>query len=228
MLALWTGRTEGDLRALGTGGVPAVAPPGVAAGRTVYRCTQVHGAEVVVVGDPPDGSGLARWAPGPAGAPPSGDALVSAGADDILAVLSADCATLALASPEGVHAAVHVGWRGLLAGVVASAVSAARALGAGRLLAAVGPAIGPCCYEFGAADLDAVSARFGDEVRGVTAAGRPALDLRAGVRVAAAEAGVAEVAVVGGCTACTEDTFSFRRAGDEARQALLVWRAPGP
>lgn len=163
---------------------------------------------------------------GPVG-PPPGDALVSADAADCLAILTADCAAVALGSPEGVHAAVHVGWRGLAAGVVEAAVAAARALGAGSLTAAVGPRIDACCYEFGAEELDELATRFGDEVRAETSSGAPALDLLAGLRIALAEVDVAEPAVYGGCTACDPALFSHRRAGDEARHALFVWREDG-
>ena len=57
---------------------------------------------------------------------------------------------IALARTNGGRPAVavlHAGWRGLLAGIVAAGVDA---LGAGPIAAAVGPSIGPCCYEVGA------------------------------------------------------------------------------
>jgi copper oxidase (laccase) domain-containing protein len=192
----------------------------------VHRCTQVHGARVLVVGEVPPGLAVARWAPGPAGTPPVGDALVSRRVSECLAVLTADCAALALASPEGVHGAVHVGWRGLLAGVVQASVAALRALGAAEVVTAVGPCIHPCCYEFGETELALLVARYVSAVRAVTNAGTPALDLLAGLDVALAEVGVTRLDQHGGCTVCGPDAFSFRRAGDEARQALFVWR-PG-
>ncbi len=75
--------------------------------------------------------------------------------------MSADCLPIALARANGrapAVAVVHAGWRGLLAGVVDSAVSA---LGGGTLAAAVGPAIGPCCYEVGEDVAEPFRARFG-------------------------------------------------------------------
>jgi YfiH family protein len=225
VLAVWTTRAQGDQRRLGLDESSAAPPEPVPSDRVVHRLTQVHGGRVLAVGPVPLGVGLDSWAPDPGGRPPPGDALVSSGTDDCLAVLSADCATVALASPEGVHAAVHAGWRGLLAGVVQAATVAMGDLGAHAVQAAVGPCIHPCCYAFGQAELDVVAARYGDAVRGLTAAGEPALDLPAALRAALGEAGVDGLTVHGGCTVCGPDAFSFRRTRTAARQALLVWRA---
>ena len=64
-------------------------------------------------------------------------------------LLTADCLPIAVARADGPGPAVgilHAGWRGLLDGIVAAGV---RALGRGRIAAAIGPSIGPCCYEVG-------------------------------------------------------------------------------
>ena len=63
--------------------------------------------------------------------------------------LAADCLPIALARANGgkpALAVLHAGWRGLLAGIVAAGV---RALASRDLAAAIGPSIGPCCYEVG-------------------------------------------------------------------------------
>ena len=207
----WTGRAEGDLRP-GPPGTPG--PLRRVAGRPVAWLHQVHGSGVVVV----DGSRL------PEG--DDGDALVTSRPELALAVLTADCAPVALASPEGVVAAVHAGWVGLTAGVVSAAVDAMRALGATTVEAALGPCIRPECYEFGRAELDRVSSALGREVEGVTAAGRPALDLPVAVRAALAGAGVALRSDAGLCTACAAgDLFSHRARREAERQAMVVWRA---
>jgi copper oxidase (laccase) domain-containing protein len=129
-------------------------------------------------------------------------------------VLVADCVPLVL-SGNGAVAAVHCGWRGVAAGIVERAVEKVRALGGDPLSAAIGPAIGPCCYEVG----DEVLARFG-------AAG-PMLDLTAIVARRLEGAGVAAVAATGICVSCNADLFfSHRRDGGvTGRQGALVWRA---
>ncbi len=128
-------------------------------------------------------------------------------------VMVADCLPIALSGPSGV-AMVHGGWRGLAGGIVAEA--------AGRVeaeTAAIGPGIGPCCYEVG----EEVLAEF-DDLDGV-ADGRM-LDLPAVARKLLEHAGVGSVAVSELCTSCNADLlFSHRRDGEiTGRQAGLVWR----
>ncbi|HEX4199498.1 MAG TPA: polyphenol oxidase family protein [Caulobacteraceae bacterium] len=83
---------------------------------------------------------------------PEGDAIVTATPGLACGSLAADCAPVLIADAEaGVVAAAHAGWKGALGGVVASAVAAMTALGArpARMVAAVGPCIGPDSYEVG-------------------------------------------------------------------------------
>lgn len=174
---------------------------------------QVHGDRVVVVEAPGDGAGE------------EGDALVTQAPDAGLAVLTADCAPIALASAEGVIAAVHAGWRGLLGGVIERAVATMRGFGATDIEAALGPCIHAECYEFSEDDLAAVVAQLGETVRGTTASGRPALDVPAAVRVALEQAGVVLVHDLGICTSCSTEHYSHRARADKERQAVVVWRA---
>jgi len=196
----------------------------VPAGRALLRLTQVHGPVVVFVGRGPVPPGAEAWAPGPAGRPPEGDALVGVGDDHCLAVLVADCAPVALASPDGVHGAVHVGWRGLAAGILERAVPVMRALGAGEVVAELGPCIGPCCYEFSPADMAPMVDRYGPSARGRTTSGAPALNMVAAITSALGSMGVVLGIERWHCTACSPDDYSHRRDGDEERQALLVWQ----
>jgi YfiH family protein len=101
---------------------------------------QVHSAKAVVAKVP--------WPR----ARPKADAIVSRTPGLICGALAADCAPVLIADPQArVVAAVHAGWRGALSGVVDSAVAAMRRLGASpeRMVAAVGPCIGPRSYEVG-------------------------------------------------------------------------------
>lgn len=215
----FTGRAEGDMGHTGAF-VHTVRPEVAARRRAVVDLPwtwirQVHGATVVRVDGPGDGAGA------------TADALVTAEAGCALAVLTADCAPVALASPEGVVAVAHAGWRGLVAGVLQATVAEMRALGATRIEAVIGPCIRPGCYAFGPDDLDTVAARLGDTVRGATAGGRaPALDVPAAVRAALTEAGVGDDRIddVGVCTACSPDHWSWRARREQERQAAVIWR----
>jgi YfiH family protein len=173
---------------------------------------QVHGARVVQV-DRPGGQ-----------AGESADGAVSATGGTALAILTADCAPLALASPEGVLGAAHAGWRGLLAGVIEATVAAMRRLGATDVVAALGPCIHPECYEFAGPELDDLADRLGPHVRGRHRAGGPALDVPAAVRSAVSGSGARLVDDAGVCTACSAGHWSWRARADVSRQAMVVWR----
>jgi purine-nucleoside/S-methyl-5'-thioadenosine phosphorylase / adenosine deaminase len=133
-----------------------------------------------------------------------------------LLVLVADCLPVALASDEGRVGMLHCGWRGLAGGIVGRGVERFERPPA----AAVGPGIGPCCYEVG----EEVLGRFAD-LDGV-ADGRM-LDLRAIAERKLRAAGVERIEHVDQCTSCRSDLyFSHRRdAGVTGRQAGLVVRA---
>jgi YfiH family protein len=172
---------------------------------------QVHGSTVALVD-------AATAVVGDADAIITGDPTVA------VAVRTADCAPIVLASVEGVVAVVHAGWRGLLAGVIEEAVSTMAARGALQMEAAIGPCIHAECYAFSGADLDVVAARYGDDVRGRTTAGAPALDLVAGVRAALSHAGVEIAHDVDSCTACDASRwFSHRARGEIERLATVAW-----
>lgn len=170
---------------------------------------QVHGGDAIE----PAGPGRAGDA----------DALVTNATGLSLLVLVADCAPVALIARNAI-AAVHVGWRGLLAGVVPAAVDLVRERGHGPVRAVVGPCISAAHYEFGVRELEHVARWLGPAVRGRTAQGTPALDLRAGVWQALDEAGVEAGPDVDICTYASDAHFSHRRDGVTGRQALLVTR----
>lgn len=137
-----------------------------------------------------------------------GDALWSDVPGRALLALGADCLPVVIARAQGERpalAAAHVGWRGLLAGIVERA---AAPIGPG-FHAVVGPGIGPCCYEVGAEVAEPFRAQLGREVL----KGRR-LDLRRAAEIALLRAGASAVEHVGLCTACHPDLFfSFRRDG---------------
>lgn len=128
-------------------------------------------------------------------------------------VFVADCLPVALAGPGGV-AMLHAGWRGLAGGILAKGAEAIEATSA-----AIGPGIGPCCYEVGGEVL-AAFAGLGEGI----ARGRM-LDLPEIARRLLASAGVERVASAGLCTSCEADLFfSHRRdKGRTGRQAGVAW-----
>jgi polyphenol oxidase len=138
--------------------------------------------------------------------------------DLAMVLLTADCFPLALARTNGRPglAVLHVGWKGLLAGIVDAGLGA---LGGGPVAAAVGPGIGPCCYEVGEEVAAPYRERFGaDVVRGRN------LDLGEAAERALRAAGVESVHRTGHCTACEPELFfSHRRdRGVTGRQGIVA------
>ncbi len=134
-------------------------------------------------------------------------------------LLTADCLPVALGRDSGsggpALSILHVGWRGLLAGIVARG---AEALGEGQLAAAVGPGIGPCCYEVGQDVADPFRAAYGEEI---VVDGR--LDLWSAAEQALRAAGCEQVERTDLCTYCHPELFfSHRRdRGRTGRQGVI-------
>ena len=169
---------------------------------------QVHGGELIRREEAPDPNPFTRDA-----RPEDADGQVTSNPALTPLVQVADCLPVAIAGERGV-AMLHCGWRGLAAGIVERGVAEV-----GATAAAVGPGIGPCCYEVGPEVLDAF-AELGDGI----ADGRM-LDLPEVARRTLATAGVDTVVASGLCTSCNPELFfSHRRdAGRTGRQAGLVW-----
>ena len=154
-----------------------------------------------------------------------GDALVSAEPGVWLAVKTADCVPVLIVSADGrAVAAVHAGWRGTAAGIVTHTVDAlTRRFGVRSedLHAAIGPSIGPCCYEVG----EEVAARFASGLL----TGRH-LDLWTANQRALQAAGVpsGQIELAGLCTFCLAGEFySWRREGSRCgRMYSAVRLAP--
>jgi YfiH family protein len=175
---------------------------------------QVHGTELLQHGTPPfacslSGNGNEKEQTNV----PVGDGHVLRQPRRAALVFVADCLPVALAGQRGV-AMVHAGWRGLAGGILGAGAKAV-----GAISAAIGPGIGPCCYEVG----DEVLAAFGDLGEGV-ASGRM-LDLPEVARRQLARVGVERIESAGLCTSCERGLFfSHRRDhGRTGRQAGLAW-----
>jgi YfiH family protein len=167
---------------------------------------QVHGATVVEA--PWEG-----W--------PEADAAVAGSPGWLLGIQTADCLPVLLVDPKrGLVAAAHAGWRGTAAGVAARAVAALAERGSRPedIVAALGPSIGPCCYESG----DEVRKAFspsGESFFQPGPNGRPHLDLRAANTRQLVDSGLRPEAVhhVRDCTRCRADLYySYRREGKAA------------
>jgi YfiH family protein len=180
-----------------------------ASGRLLLM-NQVHGSAVVEA--PWEGT-------------PAADAAVATGPGWLLGVQTADCLPVLLVDPRGRRvAAVHAGWRGTAAAVVSRAVVALVARGSRPedLVAALGPAVGACCYEVGDDVREAFGPLLSDAFR-PGPRGRPHLDLHAANERQLLEAGLRPAALhrVDDCTRCRADLYhSYRRDGRAAGRMI--------
>lgn len=166
-----------------------------------------------------------------AGPLPEADAAFATAPELVCCVLVADCLPVLLADAAGRGvAAAHAGWRGLAGGVIQQTVDALRrALHDPRapVLAYLGPAIGPACFEVGGEVLVAMQQTLPEAARAFTAqgGGKFRADLCALATMALAQVGVTAVYGGGRCTMSEADQFySYRRAHPTGRQAALIWR----
>jgi YfiH family protein len=191
---------------------------------------QVHGADVAVIDEStPPGAEIRDV-----------DGLVTLLPERPLVVLSADCVPILAAGRQAVGVA-HAGWRGIAAGVLDALIAALGELGEAPedLRIALGPAIGPCCYEVGPEVVESLMGA-GVDVASQTRTGRPSVDLPGALRIRADALGVGEFIGVGGplgpggslgeastCTSCDRAWFSHRRDPRSGRQAgIIVRRGP--
>lgn len=196
----------------------------------VVRLRQVHGAGVTVIRRADQRP--TRHADLPA------DIVLSDRSDLAIAVQVADCVPLLIADARlRVVAAAHAGWRGMAAGVARVAVEAlSRAFGSrpADLVAAIGPSIGPCCYEVGHNVREAFR-RAGHDAAAIDrwfsldgTRGRPHLNLWKATRDQLVGAGVPadRVHACGLCTASHRDVFfSYRGDGPGTGRMVGVIRA---
>ncbi len=174
------------------------------------------------------GTGVAELGPLPSADEPVADAAVSRIPGTVLAILTADCLPVLLCAGDGDEiGAAHAGWRGLAAGVLEATV-AAMATPASRLLAWLGPCIGPDSYEVG---VDVYAAFGGAHApSGAFVATRPGhwhADLALLARQRLRQAGVARIHGGGWDTFADPRLYSYRREGPRSgRLASLVWLQP--
>ena len=147
-----------------------------------------------------------------------GDATYTRNPNDLLSVLTADCIPILLYHPDGVVSAIHAGWRGLDSGVIEAAISK---LPPG-ITAAIGPAIGPCCYEVSEDLAQQFEQKFGTKVV-LRDKPNPHLDLISVALMQLDKFEPAEIDAARLCTKCHPDLFfSYRRDGSSGRQMSFI------
>lgn len=176
---------------------------------------QVHGVTVF------DAAGFS-----PGEQPPEADAAFSRHAGYACTVMTADCLPVLFCDLAGsVVAAAHAGWRGLLAGILEETVAAMDVPGP-KVMAYLGPAIGPAAFEVG----DEVRSAFVGSDEASAAAFKPSssgkwlADIYLLARQRLAGQGVTKIFGGSFCTVSESDRFfSYRRDGQTGRMASMIW-----
>jgi YfiH family protein len=192
----------------------------------IIRPRQVHGVAVAiaVAGEP---------------SPSDADAIVSADSDCPVGIVTADCVPILVAASDGsAVAAIHAGWRGLAAGVVVAGMDCLRERSTRDIpfVAAIGPYIGPCCYEVDDPVIRPLRQRFGSDLDASLHDLAPAhpghsmLDLGALVLIDLERAGIEPASrgrLLNACTHCNPARFHSYRRDAQAAGRLLHWIRAG-
>ena len=203
----WTGRVGAATYLFGGRGNDAPRVPG-RPDLEVAHLEQVHGTKLV------------RATSGLCG---DGDALFVDQPGLALCIQTADCVPVLLAGPRSA-VAIHAGWRGVAADIVASVLD--QVADTQQYRAVIGPAIGLCCYEVGAEVADSVGSVLPDPEAIDRRQGRkPHLDLQLAVAQQLASCGVPVAEWVRECTMCdSRRLWSYRCQGASAgRNRAFVW-----
>jgi YfiH family protein len=165
----------------------------------VARVKQVHGKDVVRIDEP-----VAPW--------PTADAMWTERSGVLLGIAAADCVPVLVADPKGPIGAAHAGWQGTTLRVAEALVETMVAGGAARerLVASLGPAIGPCCYAIDMERATIVNERIGEScLRNVN--GRIVMDLWAANTAQLRSVGVTRIEISAVCTLSGgADLWSYR------------------
>ncbi|MHB1521078.1 MAG: polyphenol oxidase family protein [Ferrimicrobium sp.] len=168
------------------------------------RVHQVHGASVISIDD-------GRWCRPLLQA----DGIyIPSDRSGVAGIATADCLPLVVANHNGDVVVLHVGWRGLAAGVVEAGLAR---LGGNGLIAVIGPHIRSCCYQFLGPERYIIEQRFG-----VSNFVGENLSMEHAVSGVLDQHGIREVLSVGQCTFCNDSYHSYRRDGTVERQLTLA------
>jgi polyphenol oxidase len=183
---------------------------------------QIHGTQVVDADDYGSGSGV-----------PSADASVTTTPGRVLAIMTADCLPVLLASSDGkVVGAAHAGWRGLAAGVIEQTVALMRAKQSNgekaqaEILAYLGPAIGPHAFEVGSEVRDIFMAQNPSSAacfEQLQEKGKYLADIYGLAALRLNALGIEHIEGGDECTLQNPDYFSYRRDQKTGRMGSFIW-----
>ena len=185
---------------------------------SVARVKQVHGRDVVHVENAVEPGGGSPRVAGESSVPIA-DAMWTDAPGRLLGVAAADCVPVLVADPRGPIGAAHAGWQGTSLAVATALVEALVAAGAerARLVASIGPSIGPCCYAIDKERAALIRERIGGDAL-VESDDRVIFDLWHANEAQLRAAGVEHIEVAGVCTRSSgAPVWSYRARGADGK-----------
>ena len=186
---------------------------------SIVRLNQVHGKDVFILRDPSQAE---------AGGASDGDAIITSVRGVGVGVATADCVPILLTDEKGrIAGAVHAGWRGTVLRIldaVVKKINEEYGIEPSELRAAIGPAVGMCCYEVRDDVAALIREGFDDwEMYLFHKSGEEyLLDLQ-GINLSTLEkTGVKRIEMIGMCTKCNGDFYSYRREGKGVGSQLSI------
>ena len=107
-----------------------------------------------------------------------GDAIITSSLGKVISVTVADCMPVLLMSESGTFTLIHLGWRGIINGLLNLTIESMKKISHGEITSVLGPCIKSCCYEFGKMEIGRFCEKFGEEAEASTSDGRSSINLK--------------------------------------------------
>ena len=153
-----------------------------------------------------------------------GDAIITSSLGKVISVTVADCMPVLLMSESGTFALIHLGWRGIINGLLNLAIESMKKISHGEITSVLGPCIKSCCYEFGKMEIGRFCEKFGEEAEASTSDGRSSIDLKYCVKKGLEKESIKIEHDEAVCTKCDPRHWSFREDSTKKRQVMIAFK----
>tara|TARA_B100000131_G_scaffold128933_1_gene125786 strand:+ start:13 stop:702 length:690 start_codon:yes stop_codon:yes gene_type:complete len=154
-----------------------------------------------------------------------GDAMITSSPGKVISVTVADCMPVLLIGESGTIALIHLGWRGIINGLLDLTVESMKKISHETITSVLGPCIKSCCYEFGQKEIGRFCEKFGKGAEATTLDGRPSIDLKYCVKKSLETKSIKIEHDEAVCTKCDPRHWSFREDSTNKRQVMIAFKS---